>query len=313
MLAATLPRRQAPRLGLGAVRFMSRVGKLPVKVPPSVTIKIEAFPESAIMPFKPLTPKRRVYCLRNRPSGDCFAAFGSPTLVRVEGPLGTLQLPVHSFCQVQQTDGGSLEVTPQCGGKTKLGKTLWGTTRGYLANAVRGVSQGFRKELELHGVGFKARVEPAATAAPPAGELVHSYKLGVEAYGESFHNKQTGPPGFPDPMRGGALSGGAGGGWNQRQPPLRPAAAPVDGDGAVSESEALMMRIGFSHEVRVDFPPHLKVSTPTPTMISIFGIDKQQVGLAAQRVRLLRKPDAYKGKGIRYVGEVVRLKQGKRR
>ena len=58
MLAATLPRRQAPRLGLGAVRFMSRVGKLPVKVPPSVTIKIEAFPESAIMPFKPLTPKR---------------------------------------------------------------------------------------------------------------------------------------------------------------------------------------------------------------------------------------------------------------
>ena len=66
-------------------------------------------------------------------------------------------------------------------------------------------------------------------------------------------------------------------------------------------------------QVRVDFPPHLKVSTPTPTMISIFGIDKQQVGLAAQRVRLLRKPDPYKGKGIRYVGEVVRLKQGKRR
>lgn len=62
----------------------------------------------------------------------------------------------------------------------------------------------------------------------------------------------------------------------------------------------------------MDFPPHLTVTTPTPTTISIFGIDKQQVGAAAARVRLLRKPDAYKGKGIRYVGEVVKLKQGKR-
>ena len=74
-----------------------------------------------------------------------------------------------------------------------------------------------------------------------------------------------------------------------------------------------MLRIGFSHEVRVDFPPHLTVSTPSPTTIVIEGIDKQQVGLAAQRVRLLRKPDAYKGKGIRYVGEEVKLKAGKRR
>ena len=63
----------------------------------------------------------------------------------------------------------------------------------------------------------------------------------------------------------------------------------------------------------MDFPPHLKVSTPTPTQIAIFGIDKQQVGLAASRVRLLRKPDVYKGKGIRYVGEKVRIIQGKRK
>ena len=130
-----------------------------------------------------------------------------------------------------------------------MGKTLWGTTRGYLANAVRGVSQGFTKELELHGVGFKARVEPAASAAPPAGELARSYKLGVEKYGESFHNKQTAPPTFPDPMRGGVLAAGAGGGWMKRQARLKPA------DDDPGESHALMMRIGFSHEVGYGIQP----------------------------------------------------------
>ena len=55
------------------------------------------------------------------------------------------------------------------------------------------------------------------------------------------------------------------------------------------------------------------MTTPTPTSIVVFGHDKQQVGLWAQRIRLKRPPDAYKGKGIRYQGEVVRLKQGKRK
>ena len=75
----------------------------------------------------------------------------------------------------------------------------------------------------------------------------------------------------------------------------------------------MMMRLGFTHEVRVDFPAHLEVSCPTPTTIIISGIDRQQVGLAASRVRLLRKPDPYKGKGIRYSGEKIRLKAGKRK
>ena len=61
------------------------------------------------------------------------------------------------FCKVEQ-EGSTLQVTAQCGGKTKLGRTMWGTIRGYLGNAVHGVSQGYRKDLELHGVGFRARV-----------------------------------------------------------------------------------------------------------------------------------------------------------
>ena len=174
-------------------------------------------------------------------------------------------------------------------------------------------------ELELHGVGFKARVEPSATAAAPAGELVKTYAIGVNEYGDSFHHKQPGAVDLPDPMLGGALAGGAGGGWRHRRQALRAAPAPssserTGGDGGGGEAlQSLMMRIGYSHECRVDFPAHLRVSCPTPTQVTIWGIDKQQVGMAASRVRLIRKPDAYKGKGLRYKGEVVKLKPTKRK
>ena len=288
----------------------SRVGKLEVKIPPNVKVDVVPVPAEQLPPFRPFSKKRIKYALRNRPTRDGFAAFGEPTRVVVEGPLGKLAFPVHSYCAIETTAEGALKVTPQCGGTTKLGRTLWGTTRGYLQNAVRGVSQGFRKELELHGVGFRARVEPQSTAAPPAGERMTLHRIGTEKYGQSFNHKQPGPTEPPDPMLGGALDAGAGGGYRKRRAPLKASEARSS---AAADGQALMLRIGFSHELRIDFPPHLEVSTPTSTNISIFGIDKQQVGLAAQRIRLLRKPDAYKGKGIRYVGETVKLKAGKRR
>jgi large subunit ribosomal protein L6 len=275
---------------------MSRVGKLPVKLPPGVTVRVEEMDPMELPPIKPFLKARMRYALRNRPSRDGFAAFGTPSRVFVEGPLGRLQLPVHSYVAVAVGED-AVTVEPQCGGETKMGKTLWGTTRGYISNMVRGVSQGFRKDLELKGVGFKARVEPATTAAPPAGERVVQYRLGTERYGHSPRHKQPGPleadvqPGpfaFPSAVAAGRAPG-------------------------AENRTALMLRIGFSHEVRVDFPPHLTVTTPSPTTISISGADAQQVGLAAQRVRLLRKPDVYKGKGVRYVGEKVRLRQGKRK
>ena len=115
---------------------------------------------------------------------------------------------------------------------------MWGTTRSYIANAVRGVSQGFRKELELHGVGLRAQV---VDRAPGRSELV--------------------------------------------------------------------MKLGYCHDSVFAVPPHLSVSTPTPTTVVVFGTDRQQVGLAAARIRDLRRPDAYKGKGVRYAAEVLRLKK----
>ena len=290
---------------------MSRIGKQPVKLPPSVSVNFETVAPERIPPFKAFSATRMKHAKKNRPSYDSFAAFGEPQRVVVKGPLGELQFPVHSYVRVEQEENVLL-VHPQCDGMTKLGRTLWGTTRSYLQSAVRGVSLGFRKELELHGVGFKARVEPTATAKAPAGEQPAVIKpLGLAKYGESLYHKGPGPLALPDPMRGGALAAGAGGGFRRRQPALRPLAG-HEGESAEG-GMSLMLRIGFCHEVRVDFPPHLTVTTPTPTTIVISGIDAQQVGMAAARVRLLRKPDAYKGKGIRYKDEVVRVKPGKRK
>ena len=149
----------------------SRVGKVEVKVPASVKVDIQPIRPEQLPPFVQYSSLRKKHALRNRPARDSFPQFGEPSRVVVEGPLGTLAVPVHSFCAVEAS-ADALAVAPQCGGKTKLGRTLGGVTRGYLANAVRGVTQGFRKDLELHGVGFRARVETQATAAPPAGELV---------------------------------------------------------------------------------------------------------------------------------------------
>ena len=271
------------------VRNMSRVGKLPVLLPESVKVEVDSYPMQELRPIKAPTPQRSRYLWRNRPSKDSFQAFGDPTLLRVNGPLGSLLVPLHGVVSVAVVDG-SVIVTPQCGGETKLGRTMWGTTRGYISNAVRGVSQGYRKELELVGVGFRARVEAA-------GDVKPTVMGGVTKMAQQPVRVVTKPIGMRDyGYRKGA------------QGPNPAPTPPVENGGGV-----LVLRIGFSHEVHVPFPDHISISTPTATTINIFGIDKQSVGLAAARIRLMRKPDPYKGKGIRYVGEDVKLKPGKRR
>ena len=74
----------------------------------------------------------------------------------------------------------------------------------------------------------------------------------------------------------------------------------------------LVLKVGFSHDVPIPVPASLKVKVVNDTIIVIQGVDKQEVGEFAARVRRVRKPDAYKGKGVRYEGEVMVLKQGKR-
>jgi len=297
MLARRLVVPRAPPLG---VRHMSRIGAKSVPVPSSVQITLESYPVEELRPIKPFSKKLTKYAVRHRPSKASFQAFGTPSRVRVDGPLGSLMVPVHSFCRVEHSDE-ALDVKPQCGGETNLGRTLWGYTRSCLANAVHGVSQGFTKELELQGVGYRARVETVDISEPwkpptPMPPEPKGPKKG-KAVVERVVDKPLGTKSYERRTRG-AQAG------TVYMPPETPPAP---------ERQALILRVGFSHEVRMIFPPHLTVATPSPTQIVISGIDRQQVGQAASRIKLIRKPDAYKGKGVRYAGEVIKLKPGKRR
>jgi large subunit ribosomal protein L6 len=82
---------------------------------------------------------------------------------------------------------------------------------------------------------------------------------------------------------------------------------------AAMNGKALSMQLGFSHEVNVDAPEGISFSVPRPVEIKIAGIDKQLVGEIAARIRKIRPPEPYKGKGVRYMGEAVRRKEGKKK
>ena len=134
-----------------------------------------------------------------------------------------------------KVDGNHVVVTPKS--DAKEARALWGTTRANINVIVKGVHEGFKKELELIGVGYKARVE----------------------------------------------------------------------------GSKLIMSLGFSHDVVVETPKGLKITCASPTQISISGADKQLVGQMAAELREFRKPEPYKGKGVKYVGEYVRRKEGKKK
>ena len=178
---------------------MSRVGKYPVIVPDGVNVSIEA--------------------------GN----------VLVKGKNGELSCHYDEDHVSVEMKEGKVVVSPKS--ETKESRALWGTTRANINTLVKGVSEGFTKELELIGVGYKARVE----------------------------------------------------------------------------GTKLILSLGFSHDVTVETPKGLKITCASPTQISIFGADKQLVGQIASEIREWRKPEPYKGKGIRYVGEYVRRKEGKKK
>uniref|UniRef100_A0A7S4ESP9 Large ribosomal subunit protein uL6 alpha-beta domain-containing protein n=1 Tax=Chrysotila carterae TaxID=13221 RepID=A0A7S4ESP9_CHRCT len=224
-----------------AIRQMSKIGRMPIPVPSSVNISIEPYAAEELTPIKIPSEYRKKQMMKRRPNWETFWAFGHPKRATIEGPLGKLTVPVHSFCDVE-LDPKVVKVSVQCGGRTKLGKTMWGTTRSMIANAVAGVSQGFVKEMELHGVGFRARLEKDELGA-----------------------------------------------------------------------EVLIMRLGYSHECKYTVPDGITVLVPTQTTVVVYGANKKQVGNVAASIRRFHEPDPYKGKGVRYVGEVLRLKPGKRR
>ncbi len=153
--------------------------------------------------------------------------------VSVKGPQGELAQAVPDGISVTVADDA---ITVSRADDTRLQRSLHGLTRTLVSNMVHGVTQGFTKDLEIIGVGYRA---------------------------------------------------------------------------SKSGSDGLQLLLGFSHTVSVKAPPGISFDVPTATNITVSGIDKQLVGQVAANIRALRKPEPYKGKGIRYAGEYVIRKAGK--
>ncbi len=177
---------------------MSRVGQMPVTLPEGVEVAIAGREVSA------------------------------------RGKLGALSMTLSDQVELTQEDG-KLTVAPR--GATKRARSMWGTTRSLLQNIVTGVSEGFRVELVINGVGYRAAVE----------------------------------------------------------------------------GEELVLQLGYSHEIRHAIPDGIAIACERPTHIAVSGIDRQQVGQMAAEIRAYRKPEPYKGKGIRYADEIIVRKEGKKK
>jgi large subunit ribosomal protein L6 len=154
--------------------------------------------------------------------------------VEVKGPKGTRSFTATDDVTITINDD-AISVTPR--GTSKRARQQWGMARSMVENLVVGVSEGFKKELEIQGVGYRA-----------------------------------------------AMAG-----------------------------NVLKLSLGYSHEVNFEVPAGVTVTSPKQTEIVVEGIDQQLVGQVAANIREWRKPEPYKGKGIRYKGEFVFRKEGKKK
>ena len=176
---------------------MSRIGRLPITVPQGVDVQI---------------------------------ADGN--VVTVKGAQGTLSQTMHPNMIIEK-DGETITVKRP--DDAKENRALHGLTRTLIANMVAGVSEGFKKQLEINGVGYRA----------------------------------------------------------------------------AKQGNKLVMNLGYSHQVEMEEIDGIKIEVPQPNQIVISGPDKQKVGQFAAKVREKRPPEPYKGKGIKYVDETIRRKEGK--
>jgi len=176
---------------------MSRIGKLPIPVPSGVDVQIDG------------------------------------QQINVKGPKGTLAHTIIEPIIVQRGDDGTIEVKRP--DDERRNRALHGLTRSLVNNLVVGVTEGYEKKLEIHGVGYRVQLK----------------------------------------------------------------------------GSDLEFSLGYSHPVKVSPPEGITFAVEAPTRFSVQGIDKQLVGEVAANIRKLRKPDPYKGKGVRYAGEKIRRKVGK--
>lgn len=175
---------------------MSRIGKKPIEIPEGVEVKI------------------------NRQK------------ITIKGPKGELSREVRPEIKIEVKQG---KIFVSIKRQTKQSNAFWGLTRALLANMVKGVVSGYEKKLEIHGLGYKAKIE----------------------------------------------------------------------------GEELVLSAGFTHLVKIKTPEGIEISVER-NIITVSGIDKELVGLIASKIRKVRPAEPYKGKGLRYQGEVIRRKAGKK-
>ncbi|MFN3664488.1 MULTISPECIES: 50S ribosomal protein L6 [unclassified Yoonia] len=177
---------------------MSRIGKKPVELPSGVTASV------------------------------------SGQTVEVKGPKGTRTFKATDDVTIK-VDGNIVSITPR--GTSKRARQQWGMSRSQVENLVTGVTTGFKKELEISGVGYRATMQ----------------------------------------------------------------------------GNTLKLALGYSHDVNFEVPEGVTVTAPKQTEITVEGIDQQLVGQVAANIREWRKPEPYKGKGIKYKGEFIFRKEGKKK
>ncbi|MCY3996490.1 MAG: 50S ribosomal protein L6 [Rhodobacter sp.] len=177
---------------------MSRIGRIPVELPSGVTASVAG------------------------------------RTVEVKGPKGTRSFTATDDVSIA-IEGNLVKVAPR--GQSKRVRQQWGMSRTQIANCVKGVTDGFRKELEISGVGYRAMLQ----------------------------------------------------------------------------GDKLVLNLGLSHDVAFDVPKGVTVTCPKQTEIVVEGIDQQQVGEVAAQIREWRRPEPYKGKGIRYRDEYIFRKEGKKK
>ncbi len=175
---------------------MSRIGKMPIPIPQGTEVIVEG----------------------NR--------------VTAKGPKGELTQELHPDMIISLEEDSLVVKRPSDSGTHR---SLHGLTRTLIANMVEGVTNGYEKNLEIHGVGYRA----------------------------------------------------------------------------VAKDKDVELTLGFSHPILVIAPEGIEFEVVTPTKLRVRGIDKQKVGQMAAKIRALRKPDPYKGKGVRYAGEYIKRKAGK--
>ena len=177
---------------------MSRIGKKPVPVPAGVTANIDG------------------------------------KVLSVKGAKGTLTLDLADEVTYEIGDGG---ISVQPANDTKRARSFWGMQRTLVQNLITGVTEGYSKQLQITGVGYRANVQ----------------------------------------------------------------------------GKNLKLQLGYSHDVDYAIPEGITIATPDQTTVNISGIDKQKVGQVAAEIRRWRKPEPYKGKGIKYAGEFIFRKEGKKK